>query len=140
MKHENAYLVEHDRTTHGELDVGTRYGARRSSIGQGKQADAPRVCDRCSAPLCPSRPDHGETWFPDEPICKKHDFTRVKFIRTQRRIRRVALLREQSFTREMLERVVVVRKGIRGLMPGRARKAASAKTEGANTGHKEVED
>lgn len=85
----------------------------------------PRVCDGCSAPVCPAQDDNGELWFPPEQICRRHDFTRTRLVVTQRKIQRRAVHRDDIYSRAMLERVVVVRGGIRGRDPNRTREVAS---------------
>jgi hypothetical protein len=81
-----------------------------------EQRDTPldRTCGSCNAPICPRKSEEGK-WFPDERICAKRQFAGLRWLRTQRRIQRRAVNREQLFTQQMLAVIKTVRPGIRGL-------------------------
>jgi len=75
-----------------------------------------RFFENCEAPLChldESLPD--AVWYPDEEIC--HGRNKPFWVRTQRRIRKVANENAGYFTVEMLSNIKAVRKGIKGIDP-----------------------
>jgi hypothetical protein len=74
--------------------------------------------DACLAPLCPlDQVSLKGIWYPDEEICRSRAQGGRPWIRSQRRIAKVASHGAGYFTLEMLSRLVVIRKGITGLDP-----------------------
>jgi len=73
----------------------------------------------CSAPLCPlsgSLPD--AVWYPDEEVCNRRDRNKPKWLRTQRKIKRLKPDYSASyFTLEMLSKIKRVTKQITGINP-----------------------
>lgn len=77
-----------------------------------------RYFDTCSAPLCPLHADGAGIWYPDEPICKAHKHHQgARWVANQRKIARKAKSTEGYFTKAMLNRDMVIRKGIEGANP-----------------------
>jgi hypothetical protein len=80
-----------------------------SANGAGQQQSGPTsaaICEHCSAPICPnlkSSPD--AIWFADESFCRKHEFSSLEYVRTQRKIARRVLDRERPFDLDFLSRV-----------------------------------
>jgi len=79
----------------------------------------------CSASLCPLDPDVKTLgWYPDErdydEICRNPEFKNVQFVITQRKIKRLLRKskepRDDFFTYNMLNRDIIVRPGIRGIL------------------------
>ena len=70
----------------------------------------------CEAPICQGYPTENLLWYPDEKICNKVPYT--KWQKSQIKIQKLYLkdqiVSERYFTVKMLERMVSVRKGIRG--------------------------
>lgn len=80
--------------------------------------------ESCFAPLCPLDPVSLKgIWYPDEEICRSRSQGGRPWIRSQRRIAKVAGHGAGYFTLEMLDRLVVIRKGITGLDPDLAEEA-----------------
>ena len=80
--------------------------------------------ESCFAPLCPLDPlSLKGIWYPDEEICRSRSQGGRPWIRSQRRIAKVAGHGAGYFTLEMLDRLVVIRKGITGLDPDLAEEA-----------------
>ena len=72
--------------------------------------------ESCFAPLCPLDPVSLKgIWYPDEEICRSRSQGGRLWIRSQRRIAKVAGHGAGYFTLGMLDRLVVIRKGITGL-------------------------
>jgi len=70
----------------------------------------------CIAPLCPlDRRSLAGIWYPDEEICRSRTQGNLPWMKAQRKLSRVAA--GGYFTVEMLNRLVVIRKGIAGLDP-----------------------
>ncbi len=70
----------------------------------------------CIAPLCPlDRNSLNGIWYPDEEICRSRVHGNLPWMKAQRKLSRVAA--GGYFTVEMLNRLVVIRKGITGLDP-----------------------
>ncbi len=72
----------------------------------------------CNAPICPMDP-HKERaiWYPDEEICRNIEFRDKDLIITQKKIARLNRRHEVQgiFTFNMLNRPLIIRKGISGL-------------------------
>jgi hypothetical protein len=75
--------------------------------------------ERCSAPLCPL--DEGLTdavWYPDEDVCNRRNGDKPKWLRNQRKIKRLKPRYSDSyFTLEMLSRIRRVTRQIVGINP-----------------------
>ena len=74
--------------------------------------------DSCSAPICPL--DEGvsmRNWYPDEGICKVRKFQQERWLKSQKKIKKIGSYDTGYFTREMLDRRLFVKKGIRGIDP-----------------------
>jgi len=102
--------------------------AYNSPHGTGtKIASNPRDCkywDSCSSNLCPLDPDiQNKVWCPEEQeyneICRNPEFQNLQFIVTQRKIARALRNnlqdREDYFNYEMLNRNIIVKRGIKGI-------------------------
>lgn len=84
----------------------------------------PRQCKRfeaCSAPLCPLDESSLATglWYPDEEICKRRGFQQTRWLKNQKKIARVGSYDNGYFTKEMMDRRLTVKTGIRGIDPNR---------------------
>ena len=75
--------------------------------------------DTCSAPLCPLDASSlgGGLWYPDEDICKVRRFQQDRWIKNQKKIKKVGSYETGYFTKEMLDRRLFVKKGIKGIDP-----------------------
>jgi hypothetical protein len=74
--------------------------------------------ERCDAPICPMDPSKERAvWYPDEEICKNREFKDMDLIITQKKIAKINKRHEVQglFTFSMLNRTLIVRKGISGL-------------------------
>jgi len=73
----------------------------------------------CSAPLCPLDAEslRRGLWYPDEEICRNKRFSKLRWIKVQRRIARLHAEHgvRGFFTYEMLCSIRQVRRGIKGL-------------------------
>ncbi|MGC8585739.1 MAG: hypothetical protein ACP5L4_06490 [Thermoplasmata archaeon] len=73
---------------------------------------------KCSAPICPMDPEKERAvWYPDEEICRNREFNDLDLIITQKKIARLNRMHEIQglFTFSMLNRTLIVRKGISGI-------------------------
>lgn len=76
--------------------------------------------DNCNAPLCPQNEVSIKKaiWFSDESICKMRVYSQLQWIKNQRKIKRVRVKVEDGyFTVSMLDRRIMVKKGIKGIDP-----------------------
>lgn len=72
--------------------------------------------ETCNTPLCPlDGSSLNGIWYPDEEICRSRVHGNLPWMKAQRKLARVAA--GGYFTVEMLNRLVVIRKGIAGLDP-----------------------
>ena len=74
--------------------------------------------EKCNAPLCPMDPNKEiPVWYPDEEICRNIEFRDKDLIITQKKIARLNRRHEVQgiFTFNMLNRPLIIRKGISGL-------------------------
>ena len=71
--------------------------------------------DSCSAPICPL--DDGAIWYPDEDICKNRGFLQERWIKNQKKIKKVGSYYTGYFTKAMLDRRLIVKKGMKGIDP-----------------------
>ena len=72
--------------------------------------------ENCIAPLCPlDRSSLKGVWYPDEEICRSRTQGNLPWLKAQRKLTRVAAT--GYFNLEMLNHLVVIRKGIAGLDP-----------------------
>ena len=69
----------------------------------------------CSGPLCPL--DLCGIWYADEDICKVRKFQQERWIKNQKKIKKVGSYDTGYFTKEMLDRRLFVKKGIKGIDP-----------------------
>jgi hypothetical protein len=89
-----------------------------SDQGPAGRRPACTLYETCPAPLCPLDPSSlNGIWYRDEEICRSRSQGGRPWIRAQRRLARVAGSGAGYFTLEMLNRLVVIRKGIAGLDP-----------------------
>lgn len=88
----------------------------------------------CSAPICPMTEDNSQyIWYPDEDICRNKTYADCQWIKTQKKIQKVATNVETYYTMKMLNRNIVVKDSITGLDPD--------KIEGSNEDQlKRIED
>ncbi len=82
----------------------------------------PQVCNRfdsCSAPICPLDKSSLENsvWYPDEEVCLLKDFSKLNWIRNQRKIARKVRNKDFYFTLEMLSRNCVITVATEGIDP-----------------------
>lgn len=92
----------------------------RQDDEQGPSTHCPTctLFESCLAPLCPMDPASlNGIWYSDEEICRSRSQGGHPWIRSQRRIAKVAGHGAGYFTLEMLNRLVLIRKGITGLDP-----------------------
>jgi hypothetical protein len=75
--------------------------------------------DSCSAPLCPlDEVSLGSgIFYPDEEVCQLRAFSKLDWIRNQRKISRKAINKDFYFNFEMLSRNCKISAGIEGLDP-----------------------
>ena len=72
--------------------------------------------ERCSAPICPMDPNiAARTWYSDEDICSSSKFKDHRVVVTQRKIAKKGS--DGYFSYSMLNRDIVVKKGIQGIDP-----------------------
>lgn len=72
--------------------------------------------ETCNTPLCPlDGSSLNGIWYPDEEICRSRTQGNLPWMKAQRKLSRVAA--GGYFTIEMLNRLVIIRKGIAGLDP-----------------------
>jgi len=77
-----------------------------------------RYFDSCSAPICPLDGCPGAVWYPDEEICRAYKYHQgVLWVGNQRKIAKRAKGTDTCYTWAMLNRDIVVRKGIEGANP-----------------------
>ncbi|MEM3844848.1 MAG: hypothetical protein QXU98_04010 [Candidatus Parvarchaeota archaeon] len=85
-----------------------------------------RFYNSCSASLCPLDSGMKEMiWCPEEnqpgDICRNPEFRNMRFIRTQKKIAKAVKKRSENrndfFTFAMLDRDIIIRRGIKGLNP-----------------------
>ena len=95
--------------------------SKTPSLGRVDFAKCPRF-GLCSAPICPLDPNrHKAIWYPDEEICKNREMAKqFKFIQVQRKIQKRAVNRDTYYTLNLLEKIKLVRSGIRGYTPERS--------------------
>lgn len=91
----------------------------RTMSKQTSPQDCPYWAKGCSAPLCPLEDNLDRAvWYPDEPICRANKYTKGKdWISQQRKVAKQATRTNLFFTKQMLDRGFVVRKGIEGVDP-----------------------
>ena len=86
---------------------------------QNKEETPFKACplyDRCAAPICPMDPNaKHRSWYSTEDVCSSSKFKDHKVVVTQRKISKKGS--EGYFTYEMLNRDIVVKKGIQGIDP-----------------------
>lgn len=86
---------------------------------QNKEAMPFRECplyERCNAPLCPMDPNIGmRIWHSDEDVCSSSDYKDNQAVITQKKIAKKGA--EGYFTYGMLNRDIIVKKGIQGVDP-----------------------
>ena len=86
---------------------------------QNKEATPFEACplyDRCNAPLCPMDPSIGlRIWYSDEDVCTRTMYKDNQAVITQKKIAKKGA--EGYFTYGMLNRDIIVKKGIQGVDP-----------------------
>ena len=80
--------------------------------------------ENCEAILCPLDVKPCTEWYPGEPICIRRDFRSISWIRTQRRINKVACSSDYFFNIPMLQIIERVHRGLVGANPERVTGAA----------------
>ncbi|MHC4069848.1 MAG: hypothetical protein ACYSR8_09795 [Planctomycetota bacterium] len=75
--------------------------------------------DTCSAPICPLDESSLKSglWYPDEKICSSRGFQQKRWIKNQKKIKKVGSYDTGYFTKVMLDRRLFVKKGIKGIDP-----------------------
>jgi hypothetical protein len=78
-----------------------------------------RYFDQCDAPICPldEQSLQSGTWYPDEPICRILRFSKLRWIKNQKKIAKIGSYESGFFIKDMLDRRLVIRKGIEGINP-----------------------
>jgi len=79
--------------------------------------------ERCESPLCPLHDDLDDClWYPDEDVCSSRGYTKLHWLKKQKRIKRLKLSSNVGyFTAKMLSSIKAVSKSIKGIDPdGRA--------------------
>jgi len=105
------------RTAAGEQVLSGRlYGRQEMEVVPTSGRLVCTLYENCIAPLCPlDRSSLKGIWYPDEEICRSRTHGNPPWMKAQRKLSRVAA--GGYFTIEMLNRLVVIRKGIAGLDP-----------------------
>ncbi len=105
------------KRTAGEQVLSGRFSGRQtmevvSAIGR----PTCTLYETCNTSLCPlDGSSLNGIWYPDEEICRSRVHGNIPWMKAQRKLSRVAA--GGYFTVEMLNRLVVIRKGITGLDP-----------------------
>jgi len=75
--------------------------------------------NNCNAPLCPLDRESLEfgIWYPDEEICQNRNFSKLRWIRNQKKILKVNAPKDRYFSFTMLKRKCVIGKKMQGLDP-----------------------
>jgi len=95
-----------------ERRIGQQATEPEAAIGR----PACTLYETCNTPLCPlDGSSLNGIWYPDEEICRSRVHGNLPWMKAQRKLARVAA--GGYFTVEMLNRLVVIRKGIAGLDP-----------------------
>jgi len=105
------------KTTAGEQVSAERLsGKQEMEIVPVAGRPACTLYETCNTPLCPlDGSSLNGIWYPDEEICRSRVHGNLPWMKAQRKLARVAA--GGYFTVEMLNRLVVIRKGIVGLDP-----------------------
>ncbi len=105
-----------------KMTIGEQVSAERLSGRQEMEVvpvtgrPACTLYETCNTPLCPlDGSSLNGIWYPDEEICRSRVNGNLPWMKAQRKLSRVAA--GGYFTVEMLNRLVVIRKGIVGLDP-----------------------
>ncbi|MEM3859394.1 MAG: hypothetical protein QW478_08300 [Candidatus Micrarchaeaceae archaeon] len=77
-----------------------------------KPIDCP-LYNRCECPLCPLEEDSVSVWYSEDEICKNPQFQVIT--NSMKKLKRKGA--QGYFTLEMLNRDLIVRRGIKGLNP-----------------------
>jgi hypothetical protein len=105
------------RRQSGEQVLSGRFSGRQTNGGRVRhRRPTCTLYETCNTPLC--RLDGSSLngiWYPDEEICRSRVHGNLSWMKAQRKLSRVAA--SGYFTVEMLNRLVVIRKGITGLDP-----------------------
>jgi len=109
--------AQSNKTTAGEQVLSVRLsGRQRTEVVPTSGRPVCTLYENCIAPLCPlDRSSLNGIWYPDEEICRSRTQGNFPWMKAQRKLSRVAA--GGYFTVEMLNRLVVIRKGIAGLDP-----------------------
>ena len=77
--------------------------------------------DSCGAPLCPLDEDSLQNglWYPDEESCESVEFRMMPWIKRERKISKRARESDHYFLFKMLQRDIIIKKGIAGIDPDR---------------------
>ena len=105
------------KTTAGDqVSSGRLSGGQEMEVAPTSGRPVCTLYENCIAPLCPlDRSSLKGIWYPDEEICRSRTQGNLPWMKAQRKLSRVAA--GGYFTVEMLNRLVVIRKGIAGLDP-----------------------
>jgi len=105
------------KTTTGEQVSAERLsGSQEIEVVSTTGRPACTLYETCNTPLCPlDGSSLNGIWYPDEEICRSRVHGNLTWMKAQRKLARVAA--GGYFTVEMLNRLVVIRKGIAGLDP-----------------------
>lgn len=109
-------IEDTDEKTNGQVSTGQLPSWQTNAEEAATCRPACTLYETCNTPLCPldGRSLNG-IWYPDEEICRSRVHGNLSWMKAQRKLSRVAA--GGYFTVEMLNRLVVIRKGITGLDP-----------------------
>lgn len=77
------------------------------------------VWENCSANICPADEINMDCacWYPNEEYCTAHKFSKLLWVKNQRKIARKARNKDLYFTKEMLDRNFIITAATEGLDP-----------------------
>ena len=85
--------------------------------------DECRYYNTCNVPLCPLDPSRDNyIWYPDEEICKRTEFGKLLWVKNQKKIAKRTKRKDLYYTYEMLNRKMIIGKGMTGLDPDKPEK------------------
>ena len=109
-------IEEADETTKDQVSTGRLPGRQTRVEEAANGRPSCTLYETCNTPLCPlDGSSLNGIWYPDEEICRSRVHGNLSWMKAQRKLARIAA--GGYFTVEMLNRLVVIRKGITGLDP-----------------------
>ena len=108
-------IEDANETTKEQVSTG-RLPCRHTDEKEAAGRPTCTLYETCNTPLCPlDGSSLSGIWYPDEEICRSRVHGNLPWMKAQRKLARIAA--GGYFTVEMLNRLVVIRKGITGLDP-----------------------